>query len=193
MAKLKSSLRRQPRTFSSALPRIFLAGAAWLALSAAAATMEDAQRAMDAGRFAQAAEWLKPMANDGNADAQFHLGNLHYHGQGLPEDEVMAVFWWKKAAAHGHADAMFQLAGAYLFGAHAAKFVSDPDREAAIWYFQAASAGHVEAQYHLGLLFLAGKGVIENRREAARWFRKATERGHVEARKALGSIDKPRR
>lgn len=193
MAKLNSSLRRQLGTIGAVLRRIVLAGAVVLALPAAAETMEDAQGAIDTGRFAQAAEWLKPMANDGNANAQFRLGNLYYHGQGVPEDEVMAVFWWKKAAAHGHADAMFQLAGAYLFGAHAAKFVSDPDREAAIWYFQAASAGHVEAQYHLGLLFLAGKGVIENRREAASWFRKAAGHGHVEAQKALASIEKRRR
>jgi TPR repeat protein len=70
-----------------------------------------------------------------------------------------------------------------------AKFVPDPDREAATWYFQAASAGHAEAQYHLGLLFLAGKGVIENRQEAARWMKKAASQGHPEAKKALNSIE----
>ncbi len=193
MAKLNTDHRRQGRKGGITLPRILLAGVLLLARPAGAETLEDAARAMDAGRHAQAAEWLKPLANDGNAAAQFRLGSLYYHGQGVPEDEVMAVFWWKKSAAHGNPDAMFQLAGAYLFGSQAGKFVSDPDREAAIWYFQAASAGHAEAQYHLGLLFLAGKGVIENRREAARWFRKAAERDHVEARKALASMERPRR
>jgi uncharacterized protein len=193
VAKLNTDVRRRGRKGGATLPRVVLAGVLLLAGPATAETLEEAVRAMDAGRHAQAAEWLKPLANDGDAAAQFRLGSLYYHGQGVPEDEVMAVFWWKKSAAHGNPDAMFQLAGAYLFGTQAGKFVSDPDREAAIWYFQAASAGHAEAQYHLGLLFLAGKGVIENRREAARWFRKAAERDHLEAKKALASIEKPRR
>jgi TPR repeat protein len=81
---------------------------------------------------------------------------------------------------------MFQLGSAFLFGSQAAKIVPDPDREAAIWYFQAASAGHAEAQYHLGLLFLAGKGVISSKVESARWMKKAAAQGHPEAKKALG-------
>lgn len=161
-----------------------------LAQVASAETTDEVVRAIDAGQFAQAAQWLKPLASEGDPAAQYRLGVLYYHGQGVPEDEVMAVFWWKKAAAHGHAEAMFQLAGAYLFGTQAGRFVADPDREAAVWYFQAASAGHAEAQYHLGLLFLAGKGVIYSRKEAANWFKKAADRGHAEAKKALASIER---
>jgi TPR repeat protein len=156
----------------------------------AAQSLDDALRAIEAGRHSQAAEWLLPLANGGIPAAQYRLGNLYYHGQGVIEDETMAVYWWKKAAAYGHSDSMFQLASAYLFGAEAARYVADPDREAAVWYFQAASAGHAEAQYHLGLLFLAGKGVVESRKEAARWFRKASGHGHVEAKKALQSVEK---
>lgn len=158
-----------------------------------AQTVDDALQALDTGQHGQAAQWLGRLAEEGNAVAQYRLGNLYYHGQGLPEDETMAVFWWKKAAAHGNAEAMFQIANAYLFGNQAAKYVSDPDREAAVWYFQAASGGHAEAQYHLGLLFLAGKGVVESRPEARRWLKKAAAQGHAEARKALASVDrKPR-
>lgn len=160
------------------------------ALPAAAQSLDDAVRAIEAGRHGQAVEWLLPLANRGIAVAQYRLGNLYYHGQGVIEDETMAVYWWKKAAGQGHSESMFQLASAYLFGVQAARFVPDPDREAAVWYFQAASAGHAEAQYHLGLLFLAGKGVVESRKEAARWFRKASDLGHVEAKKALQSVDR---
>jgi hypothetical protein len=162
-------------------------------LLAGAQTLDDAAKAMEAGRAADAAQMLQTLADSGDPAAQYRLGNLYYHGQGLQEDEKLALFWWKKAAAHGHAEAMFQLANAYLFGSEAAKFVPDPDREAAIWYFQAASAGHAEAQYHLGLLFLAGKGVVESRTEAARWFRQASRQGHVEAKKALQSTERARR
>ena len=79
-------------------------------------------------------------------------------------------------------------AGSATLGSQA-QTVPDPDREAAIWYFQAASAGHADAQYHLGLLFLAGKGVIDSRTESARWMRKAAAQGHLEAKKALNIIE----
>ncbi|HJW27308.1 MAG TPA: tetratricopeptide repeat protein [Rhodocyclaceae bacterium] len=155
----------------------------------AADPLADAVRAIEAGRHNQGAQMLLPLANAGNPLAQFRLGSLYYHGQGVPEDEKQAIYWWKKAAAQGYAEAMFQLGSAYLFGSQTAKIVPDPDREAATWYFQAASAGHAEAQYHLGLLFLAGKGVVDNRQEAARWMHKAAAQGHPEAKKALASIE----
>lgn len=190
MHKSNLTIRSTPKALTQAFGYLAIAGCLTASLPAAAQSLDDALRAIEAGRHAQAAQWLAPLADSGNPTAQLRLGNLYYHGQGLPEDEKLAIFWWKKAAAHGNADAMFQLASAYLFGAQAAKFVPDPDREAAIWYFQAASAGHAEAQYHLGLLFLAGKGVIDSRKEAAHWFRKASEQGHVEAKKALASVEK---
>ena len=150
--------------------------------------LADALHALEAGRHKQGVQMLTPLANSGNALAQYRLGMLYYHGQGVSEDESLAIYWWKKAAAQGNVESMFQLGSAYLFGTQTAKMVADPDRESATWYFQAASAGHAEAQYHLGLLFLAGKGVVDSRQEAARWFQKAASQGHVEARKALGSI-----
>lgn len=159
---------------------------------AVADPLADALRALDSGRHAQAVQLLRPLAESGNALAQYRLGTMFYNGQGVPEDEKQAIHWWKQAAAQGYVEAMFQLGSAYLFGSQTAKFVPDPDREAATWYFQAASAGHAEAQYHLGLLFLAGKGVIENRQEAARWMKKAAAQGHPEAKKALASIDSSR-
>jgi len=152
----------------------------------------DALRTLEAGSQKQAVQKLTPLATSGNALAQYRLGMLYYHGQGVTEDEKMAIYWWKKAAAQGNVEAMFQLGSAFLFGSQTAKFVPDPDREAAMWYFQAASAGHVEAQYHLGLLFLAGKGVIESRQESARWLQKAAAQGHAEAKKALSSLEPPR-
>ena len=160
---------------------------------AAAEAIDDALKAINDGRYSQAAEMLAPLANGGHSYAQLKLGSLYYHGQGVKEDEKLAIHWWKKAAAQGNAEAMFQIANAYLFGSQAAKSVVDPDREAAVWYFQAASAGHAEAQYHLGLLFLAGKGVVDSHEEAARWFRKAADQGHAEAKKALSDVSSKKR
>lgn len=157
---------------------------------ALASPLDDALKALEAGSNPKAAETLLKLATEGNPLAQFRLGSLYYHGQGVTEDENMAIYWWKKAAASGNAEAMYQIAHAYLFGNTAAKSVADPDREAALWYFQAASAGHAEAAYTLGLLFLAGKGVVEDRTEAIRWFRTAAAKGHAEARKAAETAEK---
>ena len=153
-------------------------------------SLDEALKALEAGSNFKAVETLTKLANEGNALAQFRLGGLYYHGQGVAEDEVTAIYWWKKSAASGNAEAMYQIGHAYLFGTTAAKTVADPDREAAIWYFQAASAGHAEAAYTLGLLFLAGKGVVEDRTEAIRWFRHAAAKGHIEASKAAETAEK---
>jgi TPR repeat protein len=152
--------------------------------------LDDALKALEAGNSPRAVETLVKLAQDGNSLAQFRLGSLYYHGEGIPEDETKAIYWWKKSAASGNVEAMYQIGHAYLFGSGVAKTVVDPDREAAVWYFQAASAGHAEAAYTLGLLFLAGKGVIEDRTEAIRWFRLAASKGHIEARKATETAEK---
>ena len=160
------------------------------ALPATATPLDDALKVLEAGSNPKAVEVLTRIANDGNPLAQLRLGDLYFHGKEIAEDENMAIFWWKKSAASGNAEAMYQIAHAYLFGNTAAKSVADPDREAATWYFQAASAGHAEAAYTLGLLFIAGKGVVEDRNEAIRWFRVAAGKGHVEARKAMETTEK---
>lgn len=101
-------------------------------LAFSAEPLNDALRAMDSGRHAHAAQLLLPLANGGNPLAQYRLGMMYYNGQGVPEDEKQSIYWWKKAAAQGYVEAMFQLGSAYLFGSQTAKFVPDPDREAAM-------------------------------------------------------------
>lgn len=180
-------LQKSPRAMVRTL--LCLGALAWPVLGQAT-TLEDAIKAIEIGSGPKAAEQLIKLANEGNSLAQYRLGNLYYNGQLVPEDETLAIHWWKKSAAQGNAEAMFQIGQAYLFGTAAAKHVNDPDREAALWYFQAASAGHAESAYTLGLLFLAGKGVVESKTEAIRWFKRAADKGHAEARKAIETADK---
>ena len=168
---------------------LFVTSLLTFALPAAADALGEGLQAYEAGRHAQAIKLLTPLANQSNSQAQFRLGMAYYLGQGVPEDEKVAVFWLKKAAAQGNTQAMFELGNAFLLGNQSALLVPEPDREAALWYFQAASAGHVEAQYRLGLLFLAGKGVVDNHKEAMSWFRSAAAQGHVEAKRALRRVE----
>ena len=49
-----------------------------------------ADEAYDRGDYAAAVSAMRPLAEEGNAAAQFNLG-LHYHnGQGVPQNYVLA-------------------------------------------------------------------------------------------------------
>ena len=49
-----------------------------------------------------AMRWFRMAAEQGNADAQYNLGAMHYSGQGVPQDYVTAHMWYNIAAANGH-------------------------------------------------------------------------------------------
>ena len=43
-------------------------------------------------------EW-RPLAKQGNADAQFNLGVMYSKGQGVPQDYALAHMWYNLAAS----------------------------------------------------------------------------------------------
>ena len=45
---------------------------------------------------------FRKAAEQGNAKAQFNLGECYVHGTGVARNEVEAVKWYRKAAAQGH-------------------------------------------------------------------------------------------
>ena len=42
-----------------------------------------------------------PLANGGNASAQFYLGLMYYSGAGVPQNYSQAAVWYRKAADQG--------------------------------------------------------------------------------------------
>src|SRR4051812_13684035 len=50
------------------------------------------------------AKWKK-QAEQGNATAQFLLGNAYYNGNGVPQDYNEAINWWQQAADQGNMSA----------------------------------------------------------------------------------------
>lgn len=79
-----------------------------LVLSAAPA-LADLQAGFDAaqkGDYATAfREWM-PLADQGDAAAQYNLGIMYDNGQGVAQDYGAAVKWYRKAADQGDADAV---------------------------------------------------------------------------------------
>jgi TPR repeat protein len=152
---------------------------------AQAAPLEDALLQYDNGKYEEAAKVLVPLAERGDAVAQERLGIMYFYGRGVPEDETRAMQWARRSADQGNIDAMYFVGTMYVFGDKIPKTVTEPDQEAAQWFFQAASRNHAEAEYGLGLLFLAGKGVVQDHEEALKWIRRAADHGHVTARSFL--------
>ncbi len=57
-------------------------------------------------------EW-RPLAEQGDADAQYNLGLMYDRGYGVPQDYVQARQWYEKAAAQGDARAQYNLGVRY--------------------------------------------------------------------------------
>jgi hypothetical protein len=89
-----------------------------LALSAPvlAAGRQAGLEAADRGDYATALKEWRPLAEQGDAGAQYNLGILHFRGWGVAEDYVEAVKWYRRAAEQGHAGAQLQLGTMYAKG-----------------------------------------------------------------------------
>lgn len=76
----------------------------------------DALDSARVGDYNQAAALIKPLAIDGNPQAQFNLALLYHSGAGMSQDEVAAVAWYHKAAENGSIQAQEFLAAGYEEG-----------------------------------------------------------------------------
>src|SRR5262249_31391877 len=66
--------------------------------------------------YGLAVAWLRSTAAKGNPHAQFLLGYLYEHGQGVPRSYTMAAENYEAAAAQGHSIAQNNLASLYRHG-----------------------------------------------------------------------------
>ena len=92
---------------------------------------------------AAAVKELKPLAEQGNADAQFNLGSLYYQGWGVPQDYKEAAKWFRKAADQNHVYAQATLGTIYAEGVQGVIEKDYP--QALMWFIFAASRGDMEA------------------------------------------------
>ena len=65
--------------------------------------------AYDRGDYATALKEFRPLAEQGNADAQFNLGFMYENGLGVPQDYAEAVKWYRNAAEQGYAQGQANL------------------------------------------------------------------------------------
>src|SRR3972149_1129400 len=107
--------------------------------------VDEAMQAARLRNYSKAAKLLKPMAEQGDARAQYQLAGLYRSGRGVPVDLKEAFQWMQKAARQGHAKAQYNLGGMYEngWGVHADK------KEALRWYGTAAAQDHARAKDRL--------------------------------------------
>ena len=84
--------------------------------AATAGPLEDAVAAYQRGDYATALRLWHPLAEQGDADAQFHLGVMYESGQGVLRNDAEAIKWYRKAAEQDDAVAQFNLGIMYAKG-----------------------------------------------------------------------------
>ena len=139
----------------------------------------------DAKEFEEVVCMVSEAADQKHAEAQFRLGAMHEHGQGVPRNEATAVKWHRKAAQQGHARAQNTLGFMYE---KAKGGLRQNFETAAEWYRKAAQQGLAEAQHNLGHMHRYGQGVRPNTMLAMEWYHKAAAQGMAKAYSTLGEM-----
>ena len=164
--------------------RILLAISAILCCSGAVAGLKEGYEALSRKDYAAAMKEYRPLAERGNAEAQYRVGRMYEFGQGVPQDKAQGIAWIRKAAAQNHADAQQELGFIYATG----DGVKQDDVQAVAWFRKAATQGDATAQYNLGLLYAKGQGVEKDYAQAIAWWRKSAMQGNEDAQFKLGVV-----
>jgi len=72
-----------------------------LATLVEAGPLEDADAAIKRRDYATALRLIRPLAEQGDANAQYNLGVFYDNGLGVPQDKVHAYMWFNLSAAQG--------------------------------------------------------------------------------------------
>jgi TPR repeat protein len=97
---------RRARNAAMRVPGKIAPLVAMLALTpASAGPLQDGATALIKGDYATALQLLRPLAEQGNAEAQFNLGVMYVRGQGVSQDYVLGHMWFNLATSRGNKDA----------------------------------------------------------------------------------------
>jgi TPR repeat protein len=149
----------------------------------------DFQAGMDAnnrGDYAIALREWRPLAEQGEALAQYNLGVLYRKGRGVPQDDVQARQWYEKAAAQGQAKAQYNLGTLYFNGEGVPKDYQQSLR----WFRLAADQGEALAQTKIAIMYDEGQGVPQDVVQAHKWYNLAATNGDKPAAELRDALAK---
>lgn len=132
---------------------------------------------------------LTKEAEQGNASAQYQLGQAFLCKDCLDISKTDAIRWFTKAAEQGYGPAQYQLGKMYFYGDG---INADPIKskewfsKAAEWYINNTDTNNPENLYIKGIIFLNGYGVSLNESQALEFFTEAAKQGYGPAQYELG-------
>ena len=149
--------------------------------TAARADVKAGVDAWSRGDYPTAIKEWRPLAINGDADAQFNLGQAYKLGRGVPVDFKLAEGWYRKAADQGHFQAEDNL-GLILF--------QNGDRAKAMPYIEkSANRGEPRAQYVLATALFNGDLAKKDWVRAYALMTRASASGLSQASASLAQMD----
>ena len=149
-----------------------------------ASKTDEAARAIQKGDFKTALDKLRPLAKEGDPNAQFFMGMLYDAGNGAPQDQSIAASWYRKAAEQNHVGGQLYLGVLYYSG----QGVQQDYKQAAHWLQKASDKGNDMAQFYLGSMFAEGNGVEKSTSKAIDLFTKASVQKNTRAMGMLATL-----
>lgn len=164
-------------------PLLALATMTLAALAApATADVKAGVDAWQAGNYAAAVKEWRPLADRGDADAQFNMAQAYRFGRGALPDMRIAQSWYEKAAQQGHEEAQVNL-GLILY--------QNGDRTASLpWIKKASDRGDPRAQYVLGTALFNGDLAGKDWPRAYALMTRAAASGLPPAASSLAEMDR---
>src|SRR5206468_10091116 len=123
-----------------------------------------------------------PLAEKGDTDAEFNLGQAYRLGRGVPTNLSAAKTWLERAASSGHLDAQTTL-GLLLFQ-------NGEQRDGLKWLEQAAGQGEPRALLVYGTALYNGDGVAQDQVLGYAFVSRAAAQGLEPAKETLAQLDK---
>ncbi|MDF2095148.1 tetratricopeptide repeat protein [Aquibaculum arenosum] len=124
--------------------------------------------------------WYERLAERGDAEAQYRLGQLYEEGIGVGADPELAEHWYAAAARQGHLQAQWRLAQ---------QLKTEDPTAAAHWYRSAAERGHAPAAFNLAVMLENAQGLDLDLEAAAALYEQAYAGGVVEAALNRGLLE----
>ena len=167
--------------FTSVIPAVALAAFCGAFATSAHADVRAGVTAWEAGDYARAINEWRPLAINGDADAQFNLGQAYKLGRGVQQDLPQASEWFRRAAAQGHLQAEDNL-GLVLYELNR-------KADAMPWLQRSAERGEPRAQYVLAAELYNGERISRDPVRAYAFMKRASDAGLQRASAALGQMD----
>jgi TPR repeat protein len=162
---------------------VFVAAVSLIAM-AAPASAQSVRAGIDAWQrsdYAGAVAIWRPLATNGDADAEFNLGQAYRLGRGVPTNLATAKDWFEKAADQGHLDAETTL-GLLLFQ-------SGNQAEGLKWLKKAAVQGEPRALLMYGTALVNGDSVTQDPVLGYAYVTRAAAQGLQPAKDTLAQLD----